>query len=77
MTVENSEMRDHIRQTLETIKRLDKSADLMLHRQLSQMVDDQYAALIDLSVAELRVIASDSAAPILASSPRAARKTSS
>jgi hypothetical protein len=77
MTAENSEMRDHIRQTLETIKRLDKSADLMLHRQLSQMVDDQYAALIDLSVAELRDIAADSAAPILASSPRAARKTSS
>ena len=77
MTGENLEMRDHIRQTLETIKRLDKSVNVMLHRQLSQMVDDQYAALIDLSVAELRVIASDSAAPVVASSPRAARETSS
>ncbi len=68
MTIENSLMRDHIRQTLETIERFHGSADIKQQKLLSQMIGDQYEVLIDLSASELRAIACDSAAAIVAES---------
>ena len=57
MALENSTIRDHIQRTLDTINRLDTSADISLRHQFSQMVGDQYEALIGLSVVELRQLA--------------------
>jgi hypothetical protein len=56
MISENSSIRDHIQRTLDTISRVDASADAILRKQFCQMIGDQYEALIGLSVAELRQI---------------------
>jgi hypothetical protein len=57
MASENSAIRDHIQRTLDTINRVETSADANLRKQFCQMIGDQYEALIGLSVAELRQIA--------------------
>jgi len=75
MTIETSGMREHIRQTLKTINGFGGSVDIMHHRQLSQMIGDQYEALIDLSVAELRALASNNANAIVAGTTEAGRET--
>ncbi len=57
MALESSQVREHIQRTLETMNRLDMSADFSLRQQFSQMMGDQYEALIGLSVVELRQMA--------------------
>ncbi|WP_018901451.1 hypothetical protein [Rhizobium sp. 2MFCol3.1] len=57
MALESTQVREHIHRTLETMNRLDMSADISLRQQFSQIMGEQYEALIGLSVVELRQMA--------------------